>query len=328
VAWGVLAVLAIWTAVTLRRPPLSWPAAGTDLALAAASVLITLVVDDPARIAAGEQTLPAFWPAAAVLAWAVRGGRRDGLIAALVVSAADLLEVRRLSPTTVNNIVLLLLVGLIVGYGVELFRAGRRDLARAVALEAATRERERLAADIHDSVLQVLGYVQRMAGSLDGEARELARLAGEQEARLRALVAAAPASSADGETDVRAALAGLAGGGVTVTGPGYPVMLDAARGRALIAAARAALDNVTRHAGGEASAWVLLEEEPEMVTVTVRDDGVGMADGRLEAAAAQGRLGVRTAIRGRLAEVGGSVLVTSAPGHGTEVEMNVPRGPR
>jgi 1-acyl-sn-glycerol-3-phosphate acyltransferase len=52
----------------------------------------------------------------------------------------------------------------------------------------ATRERERLARDIHDSVLQVLALVKRRGAGLDGEAGELARLAGEQEAALRTLV--------------------------------------------------------------------------------------------------------------------------------------------
>jgi signal transduction histidine kinase len=63
-------------------------------------------------------------------------------------------------------------------------------------------------------------------------------------------------------------------------------------------------------------AWVLLEDEPDRVTVTVRDDGVGMAPGRLEEAAREGRLGVQASVRGRLADVGGTVAVHSAPGQG------------
>jgi signal transduction histidine kinase len=89
---------------------------------------------------------------------------------------------------------------------------------------------------------------------------------------------------------------------------------------------RAALDNVHRHAGEHAKAWVLLEDEPDRVTVTVRDDGAGMAPGRLEEAAREGRLGVAASVRGRLSDVGGTVAVHSAPGQGTEVELVVPRG--
>jgi signal transduction histidine kinase len=70
---------------------------------------------------------------------------------------------------------------------------------------------------------------------------------------------------------------------------------------------------------------VLLEDEPDRVTVTVRDDGVGFAPGRLEEAVREGRLGVQASVRGRLADVGGTVVVQSAPGQGTEVELVLPK---
>jgi signal transduction histidine kinase len=44
----------------------------------------------------------------------------------------------------------------------------------------------------------------------------------------------------------------------------------------------------------------------------------------LTAAAGEGRLGVSQSIRGRIAEVGGTVTITSEPGQGTEVEIGVP----
>jgi signal transduction histidine kinase len=50
-----------------------------------------------------------------------------------------------------------------------------------------------------------------------------------------------------------------------------------------------------------------------------------MAPGRLEEAAREGRLGVQASVRGRLADVGGTVAVHSAPGQGTEVELVVPK---
>jgi signal transduction histidine kinase len=70
--------------------------------------------------------------------------------------------------TTFNGIVLLFLAGLVVGHVVRLAREAEARLARAVELEAATRERERLARRIHDSVLQVLAMVQRRGGELGG----------------------------------------------------------------------------------------------------------------------------------------------------------------
>ena len=42
---------------------------------------------------------------------------------------------------------------------------------------------------------------------------------------------------------------------------------------------------------------------------------------------AQGRLGVAQSIRGRIADLGGTVRINSAPGQGTEVELAVPRRP-
>jgi signal transduction histidine kinase len=93
------------------------------------------------------------------------------------------------------------------------------------------------------------------------------------------------------------------------------------------AAVRAALDNVERHCGEQARAWVLVEDEPDVVTVTVRDDGPGIPAGRLAAATTAGRLGVSHSICGRLRDLGGSAEVTSMLGEGTEVTLRIPRAP-
>jgi signal transduction histidine kinase len=58
--------------------------------------------------------------------------------------------------------------------------------------------------------------------------------------------------------------------------------------------------------------------------VTVRDEGPGIAEGRLAEAAAAGRLGVAQSIRGRIADLGGTVAFASRTGEGTEVEITVP----
>jgi signal transduction histidine kinase len=328
--WLALGLLAAWTGVLawVRVPPT--PVVVADLGVAVVAVVTTRLVDDPARLGFSDQTLPAMWAAAPVLAWGVWRGWRAGLVAGVVVSLADLVEIDwHPSSSTVYNIIIVMLAGGVVGYAVDIFRAGRRQLALAVAVEAAARERERLAADIHDSVLQVLAFVQRRGAEIGGEAAQLGRLAGAQEARLRGLVALAPdgALTPDdaGEQDVRALLSRFAGGQVTLIGPAGPVLLAGPRAQALSAAVGAALDNVERHAGAQAKAWVLVEDEPDAVTVTVRDDGPGIAAGRLAAAEAAGRLGVAASIRGRICAVGGKVDVVSVPGQGTEVEMRVPR---
>jgi signal transduction histidine kinase len=325
--WLVMAAMVVWTVYLdlVRHPRQAHLVA--DLVLCAGAVLSTIVVDSPDRILHGAQTLPTVWSASAVLAWAVRAGWRGGAFAAFVIAVSDLVEVRGgLSLSTLDSIVLLFLAGSIVGYAVELFRSGRRDLATAVAVEAASRERDRLAAGIHDSVLQVLSYVRRRGDEVGGEAAEIGRLAGEQESRLRALVATGPPPGVVvGREDLRVLLSSLAGPEVTVTGPVGPVLLASRSAQGIAAAVTAALDNVTAHAGEHAKAWVLIEDESDQVTVTVRDDGVGIPAGRLEAAERDGRLGVSACIRARIVGLGGRVDVVGAPGQGTEVELRVPR---
>ncbi|TMR22657.1 MacS family sensor histidine kinase, partial [Actinomadura geliboluensis] len=272
-----------------------------------------------------------------VLAWAVAGGRRLGLTAALVLAAANLLvhaiagTSGGIGSTTFNGIVLLVLAGLVVGHVVRLAREAEARLARAVELESANRERERLARRIHDSVLQVLAMVQRRGGELGGEAAELGRLAGEQEAALRALIGTAPAvparADAAADADLRPLLTAHASTSVTVSTPATEVRLPAHAAREVAAAVAAALDNVRRHCGDGARAWVLLEDGADGVAVSVRDDGPGMPPGRLDEAASDGRLGVAQSIRGRVADLGGTVAIASAPGEGTEIEMTVPRRP-
>ncbi|OAA23639.1 histidine kinase [Frankia sp. EI5c] len=112
---------------------------------------------------------------------------------------------------------------------------------------------------------------------------------------------------------------------VTVSTPGVPVPLRADHAEEVVAAVRAVLDNVAAHAGPGASAWLLLEDDGDSVTVTVRDDGVGVEPGRVEQAAAEGRLGLAVSIRGRIRDLGGEVVVTGRAGQGTEVELRVPR---
>ncbi|WP_245623012.1 MacS family sensor histidine kinase [Spirillospora albida] len=337
--WAVLGVMTAWTvwAVAAFRDPRrrGRPLLAADLAVAAGCVLTTAWVETHAGIAEGRPTLPVSWVAAAVLAWAVAGGRRWGLAAATVLAASNL-AVHAIAGTadgmtggTVNGIVLLFLAGFVVGHVVRLARAAEARLARAVQLESATRERERLARDIHDSVLQVLAMVRRRGGELGGEAADLGRLAGEQEAALRALIGTGPAPRPSGsgqDEDLRPLLNALASTIVTVSTPATPVELPEHAAREVAAAVAAALDNVRRHCPEGTRAWVLLEDDGTgAITVSVRDDGPGMPPGRLEAAAADGRLGVAQSIRGRVRDLGGDVAIVSAPGEGTEIELTVPR---
>jgi signal transduction histidine kinase len=245
------------------------------------------------------------------------------------MGATDLLVRQHRDQAAFTGTVLMVLAAFAVGYLVRLAETAQQRLRRAIELEAATRERDRLARDIHDGVLQVLALVARRGAGLDGEAGELARLAGEQEAALRSLVVgrAVPAVDDGSETDLMTLLLPYASSVVSIASPAGAVLLPTRVAEGIAAAVAAALDNVTRHCAPGTPAWVLVEDEPGEVTVSVRDDGCGIAEQRLPEAAEQGRLGVAQSIRGRIADLHGTVRITSAPGQGTEVEMTVPRTP-
>jgi signal transduction histidine kinase len=267
-----------------------------------------------------------------VLAFAVYGGRRAGAAAAVLLSALDLwLRAAAgldLAAIPVNGAVLMLLAGVVVGHVAQLARQAEARLQRAAEIEAAGRERERLARGIHDSVLQVLALVQRRGAEIGGEAAELGRLAGEQEAALRALVQAPPLTLGDtaqaaGEADLREMLRAYGTARVTLAVPATPLLLAPATAREVGAAVGAALDNVARHCPDGTHAWIFAEEDRGVITVSVRDDGPGIPDDRLAEAAADGRMGVARSIRGRIADCGGTVTITSSPS-GTEIELTVP----
>lgn len=324
-AWPVLAVMAAWTVLTTyayadpgrRRPPLLV----ADLLITMGVLAASIWVVGRAGLEEGRPTLAVAWHVAPVIAWAVAGGRRAGIVAALAMGATDLAVRAHYDQAAFTGTVLMVLAALAVGYLVRLAEIAQARLQRAIELEAATRERERLARDIHDSVLQVLALVKRRGAGLDGEAGELARLAGEQEVALRALVTS-PSPGADVEmVDLRTLLAPYASTSVSVAAPAAAVLLASRPAREIAAAVSAALDNVVEHCPPGTKAWVLVEDEPEQITVSVRDDGCGITPARLGEAEGQGRLGVAQSIKGRIRQLGGTVTITSAPDEGTEVEM-------
>ncbi|MBO7939346.1 MULTISPECIES: MacS family sensor histidine kinase [Streptomyces] len=352
IAIGYFAVLFVWTLATLPR--VQSAAACTkrflalDLVVAVTGIVLTPLVVTDQHIQDSGPTLPSIWTAGSVLAFAIKGGWRWAAFASTPVAAANLIERGHPARDTVHNVILVWVASIAIGYVVEVARASERTLARALEIEAATRERERLARDIHDGVLQVLAMVQRRGAVLGGEAAELGRLAGEQEVALRTLVSGGlvPVSRVsrdaaegavviavdepdddidDGPVDLRTLLAPYAAARVSLAEPGAPVPLEPAAARELAAAVGAALDNVRRHAGDDARAWILVEDEPDAVIVTVRDDGPGIPEGRLAQAEGEGRMGVALSIRGRLRDLGGSAELISVPGQGTEVELTVPK---
>ncbi len=330
-AWPVLAVTAAWTVFTTyayavparRRPPLLV----ADLLVTMGVMTASLGVVGRSALEEGRPTLAVAWHVAPVIAWAVAGGRRWGIVAALAMGATDLTVRAHYDQAAFTGTVLMVLAATAVGYLVGIAQVSQRRLEAAIQLEATIRERERLARDIHDSVLQVLALVKRRGAGLDGEAGELARLAGEQEAALRTLVTGRAAEPVDehSEVDLMALLGPYASATVSVAAPAGAVRLPSRVATELAAAVGAALDNVVRHCEPGTKAWVLVEDEPTEVTVSVRDEGCGVPPERFAQAEQQGRLGVAQSIRGRIADLCGTVRITSTPGQGTEVELTVPR---
>jgi signal transduction histidine kinase len=205
-------------------------------------------------------------------------------------------------------------------------RRAHADLEHAARLSARTEERERLSRQVHDGAIQVLALVSRRGREIGGPTAELAELAGEQERALRRLVSSADAEPpAGGLTDIGALLRRRASDRVSVSVPAEPVLLDAPIAEEFCAAAGNALDNVAAHAGPDARAYVLLEDLGDSVTVSIRDDGVGIADGRLDEAVGEGRLGIAKSIVARMNWLGGSAKLNTGPGCGTEWELTLPR---
>ena len=207
----------------------------------------------------------------------------------------------------------------VIGLPVLVSVAAGADRARLA--NAREQERLRMAAHLHDSVLQTLSLVQRQAH----DPVAVAHLAHRQERALRAWMAGRPEAGSDTLTGALEAVVEQVEAeerttvSVTINGD-RP--LDGA-GDDLVAAAREAC--ATRRATRGGSAIVMFAEiEPRGVAVYVRDEGPGFD---LDAVPPE-RRGVRDAIVGRMAAIGGQATVESEPGEGTEVVLRLPAARR
>jgi signal transduction histidine kinase len=283
-------------------------------------VLTPVQLHDPA-----VPLVPTVWVTGVVAAGAIRGGSVGGIVFGGVVAAFNFGVRGYVDIDLTRDMLLLTGIGFVLGLAATTQRRAAERLAEALRVEAATAERERLARSIHDGVLQVLARVRRRGAELGGEAAELATLAGQQEVALRALVSSAPLASEDGMADLGARLKVLETDRVAVSAPATPVQVRTVVATELTAAVRETLINVEKHAGVDAKAWVLLEDLGSEIVVSVRDDGVGIAPGRVAEAEQEGRMGIAKSLRGRIDELGGSVTLETAPGEGVEWEIRVAR---
>jgi len=180
-----------------------------------------------------------------------------------------------------------------------------------------TDERADVAARVHDSVLQTLALVQRHAE----EPRRVAALARRQERELRGWLYGAQPLGDDG-TSLVAALSAAAADVEELHGVRIEIASagDAAPPNELVLAAREAMTNAAKFAGVE-EIDVYAEVTDAELAVFVRDRGAGFDP----AAVPEDRQGIRESIEGRMERAGGSAVVTSTPGEGTEVELRLPR---
>ncbi len=213
----------------------------------------------------------------------------------------------------------LLLFGLLVIFGPFLLRQ-TRDLSAERRARIRAQERAEVAAHVHDSVLHTLTLIQRHVD----DPREVAKLARAQERELRAWL-----YRPEGEEPDRTFAAALRqeaaevedmhGATIEIVSVGDCPVDE--RLAAQLAAAREAMVNAAKYASG-GPVQVFAEVEDMTVTVFVRDSGPGFDPGALP----EDRLGVRESILGRMRRNGGTAVIRSEPGEGTEVELEMARG--
>lgn len=331
-AWALFTVLIGWSAVCAvaylqgfgRRP--AWVLA--EIAVVVALVLSTELVAS-SHWALDNQSWPTtLWATNATISAAIVAGPIAGMFAGVVVMVASTLVKGFINYDVWRNatIVIELAVGLAVGMAAQTARRAHTELEQAARLAAAHQERERLSREVHDGAIQVLALVSRRGREIGGETAELADLAGQQERALRRLVSSGESEPRVGAmTDVGALLRQRASDRVSVSLPADPVLLDAVVATELSAAVLNALDNVVAHAGPDAHAYVLLEDLGDAVTVSIRDNGTGIPEGRLEEAEREGRIGISKSIVGRMKWLGGSAKLITGPESGTEWELTLPR---
>jgi signal transduction histidine kinase len=179
-------------------------------------------------------------------------------------------------------------------------------------------QRADIAAHLHDSVLQTLALIQTRAGA----SSEVARIARAQERELRDwLFADDVPSAADLATELRE-IAGVIeldySAHIEVVAAGVAVPAASA---ALVGAAREAILNAARHAGGDIAVYV--ESTTTIIDVFIRDRGAGVDLAALPA----DRLGIRESIIGRMTRAGGTATVGRGAGGGTEVHLRLERTP-
>ena len=190
-----------------------------------------------------------------------------------------------------------------------------RDAERQARVRS--QERAEMAAHIHDSVLQTLTLIQKYGD----DPQTMLNLARRQERELRNWLdpnrASRRGQSIRGQLDeIATTVEELHGVPVEVVAVGDCLVEGAVE--ALLGATREAAVNAAKHSGAE-RIDIYLEVTETGVQVFVRDTGKGFDPESID----DDRQGVRHSILARMARVGGTVVISSEPGDGTEVELRL-----
>jgi signal transduction histidine kinase len=209
--------------------------------------------------------------------------------------------------------------------------AADRDAREQIVIRSENIERREQDRLLHDTVLNTLTAVARSGGT-PAAISQCRRDLGMLERALSESGDAAPdgGPGTDLPGAIEAVVSEMRAAGLTVDlkVSGAAAEPDGAVpgpvAAAMAHATRAALANVAAHAG-TGMAWVTVSlATPEagggQLRITIRDEGAGFDAGRVD----PGRLGVRRSITERVEDWGGSAVVRSAPGKGTEVCLSWP----
>jgi signal transduction histidine kinase len=199
-------------------------------------------------------------------------------------------------------------------------------------------ERARMAREIHDTIAQgLIGIVTQLeaadqardrAADRDRHLEKAERLARESLAEARRSVEASMPAALEAGTlpdalaDVTREWSELNGIPADVTVTGNVIALHPEIEVALLRIAQEALANVARHAGAT-RAGLTLSFIGDVVTLDVRDDGVGFSVPEADAGESPAGYGL-SGMRQRVARVAGSLAIESEPGGGTALSARVP----
>jgi two-component system, NarL family, sensor kinase len=247
-----------------------------------------------------------------------------------------------LAPTLIAALVVLLLLQVPLAWSLarRLQRGYReREVLLQRAIEASDQERRRIAADLHDGVVQDLAGVafglapladsaERRGADADAAALRdsTSRLRHGMRTLRTLLVEIHPPSleSAGLEATLHDLLSSMEAQDVATELHVDDGAAAGSQADALVyRVAREALRNVAVHAGASTVRVDVTRSDPSIIRLTVTDDGRGFDEQERVDRAGEGHVGL-TLLEGLVAQRGGTLTVRSRPDEGTTVELEVP----